>query len=86
MIRVRFLEDIVQYLEISGQQSVTGFAPRQRGDRAVIRRTRLMVQVIATVGLILSLAVAATAVSIGIARAQTSAPILPAHISVTVAR
>ena len=77
----------MQYLEIPGPQSVAaGFAPRRRGDRAVIRRTGLMVQAIATVGLILSLAVAATAVSIGIARAQACAPISPAHISVTVAR
>ena len=76
----------MQYLEISGQQSVTGFAPRLRGDRTVIRRSRLLVQVIATVGLVLSLAVAATAVSIGIARAQACDTISPAHVSVTVAR
>lgn len=75
----------MQYLENSGQQSVTGFAPRLRGDRTMIRRSRLMVQVIATVGLVLSLAVAATAVSIGIARAQ-ACDAMPAHASVTVAR
>jgi hypothetical protein len=87
VIRVGLLEDTVQYLETSGQQRATaGFTPRRRGDRALIRRTGLMVQAIATVGLILSLAVAATAVSIGIARAQACAPISPAHISVTVAQ
>jgi hypothetical protein len=79
------LEDTVQYLESSGRPSVSGFAPRRR-DRAVIRRSGLLVQVIATVALMLSLAVAATAVSIGIARAQACAPISSAHASVTVAR
>ena len=63
-----------------GHSNVTpGFAPPRRAGRAVIRRAQMMVQVFAAVSLIVSLAVAATAVSIGIARAQT-AP----HISVTV--
>jgi len=76
----------VQYLELSGPPSASGFAPRPRADRIVIRRSRLMVQAVATVGLIVSLAVAATAVSIGIARAQVCTPISPAHVSVTVTR
>jgi hypothetical protein len=68
----------VQYLETSGPPRETaGFAPRRRRDRAVIRRSGLMVQAIATVALILSLAVAATAVSIGIARAQVCTSISP---------
>ena len=71
----------MQYLEFPGQSEAAGFAPARRGDRTVIRRTRLVVQTIATVGLFLSLAVAATAVSIGIARAQA-----PAHISLTADR
>jgi hypothetical protein len=75
----------VQNLESSGQQCVTGFAPRHR-DRAVIRRSGLVVQAIATVALVLSLAVAATAVSIGIARAQGCTPVSPAHVSVTAVR
>ncbi len=65
-------------LEVSGSLHATaGFAPARRSDRAITRHARLMVQMIATVGLIFSLAVAATAVSIGIARAQATA-----HISV----
>ncbi len=61
----------MQYLEVFGQPHVTaGFAPRRRGNRAVLRRTGLMHQAFAAIGLIVSLAVAATAVSIGIARAQ----------------
>lgn len=76
----------MQYLETSGQQRASGFAPRLRRDRTLIRRSRLMVQAIATVGLILSLAVAATAVSIGIARAQAPVAKAPAHISLTDAR
>jgi hypothetical protein len=47
----------------------TGFAPVQR-RRPGQRRARVLVQLIATVGLVVSLAVAATAVSLGIARAQ----------------
>ena len=67
-------------LVLPGHSNVTpGFAPPRRAGRAVIRRTHMMVHVFAAIGLIVSLAVAATAVSIGIARAQT-AP----HISVTV--
>ena len=78
-IRFAEQEDIVKTLELSGPVYATaGFAPARRSDRAITRRARLMVQMIATVGLIFSLAVAATAVSIGIARAQAST-----HISVT---
>jgi hypothetical protein len=75
------LEDTVQYLEVPGQPAVTaGFAPGRRSNRAIVRRTHLCVQAFAAIGLILSLAVAATAVSISIARAQE----LPcAHIVVT---
>jgi hypothetical protein len=80
-------EDTVKTLEVSGPVHVTaGFAPARRSDRAITRRARLMVQMLATVGLIFSLAVAATAVSIGIARAQAPSHIAPAHISVTAAR
>jgi hypothetical protein len=76
------LENTVKTLEVSGpMHAAAGFAPARRIDRAITRRARLMVQMIATVGLIFSLAVAATAVSIGIARAQA-----PAHISVTAVR
>jgi hypothetical protein len=45
-----------------GFASITRWRPGQR-------RARVLVQLIAAVGLVLSLAVAATAVSIGIARA-----------------
>jgi hypothetical protein len=48
----------------------TGFTPVQR-RRPGQRRARVLVQLIATVGLVASLAVAATAVSIGLARAPT---------------
>jgi len=66
----------VQYLSVPGQPNVTaGFAPRRRGDRAIMRRTGLMLQAFAALGLVVSLAVAATAVSIGIARAQAPASI-----------
>ncbi|MGZ3409367.1 MAG: hypothetical protein ACXWKA_03305 [Xanthobacteraceae bacterium] len=49
----------------------SGFAstPRRRPGQ---RRARVLVQLIATAGLVLSLAVAATAVSLGIARAHTT--------------
>jgi hypothetical protein len=46
-----------------------GFAPAQRRERGQ-RRARALVQLIAATGLVISLAVAATAVSIGIARAN----------------
>ena len=82
VIRLRLLEDTVQSLELPIRPvAAAGFASGRRTDRAILRRTRLMVQAIAALGLIVSLAVAATAVSIGIARAQA-----PAHTSVTVAR
>jgi hypothetical protein len=75
----------VQYLDVPGQPKVTaGFAPRRHGNRAIVRRTHLFVQAFAAIGLILSLAVAATAVSIGIARAQEQPCALAcAHIIVT---
>ncbi len=46
-----------------------GFAPAQRRKPGQ-RRARALVQLIAATGLVISLAVAATAVSIGIARAH----------------
>ena len=49
-----------------------GFAPVQRRKPGQ-RRARALVQLIAATGLVISLAVAATAVSIGIARAHTEA-------------
>lgn len=48
-----------------------GFTPVQRRKPGQ-RRARALVQLIAAVGLVVSLAVAATAVSIGIARAHCS--------------
>jgi multisubunit Na+/H+ antiporter MnhC subunit len=49
-----------------------GFAPMPRRKPGQ-RRARALVQLIAATGLVISLAVAATAVSIGIARANTDA-------------
>lgn len=45
-----------------------GFAP-SRGDRRLHRRCGMMVQLIATLGLVISLAIAGTAVTIGMAGA-----------------
>lgn len=77
----------MQNLELSGSSSApAGFAPRRRSDRAVMRRARLMVQAIAAIGLMVSLAVAATVVSIGIVRAQTTTQIAPTPVFVTTAQ
>jgi hypothetical protein len=58
-----FVEDIMTTERIARE----GFAP-SRGDR-MHRRCGIMVQLIATLGLVVSLAVAGTAVSIGMAGA-----------------
>ena len=58
-----------RFVRIGEPIARTGYVtPRRR--RPGRRRARALVQLIAAVGLVMSLAVAATAVSIGIARAQ----------------
>jgi hypothetical protein len=56
----------------------SGFAPARRESRATLRRSGLVVHAIAALGLIFSLAVAATAVSINIARADGASPAITA--------
>jgi hypothetical protein len=57
-------------VETGNRTGRIGFAPTPRRKPGQ-RRARALVQLIAATGLVISLAVAATAVSIGIARAHT---------------
>jgi hypothetical protein len=64
----------------------TGFAPHC-DERVHGRHCNILAQLIATVALVMSIAVAATAVTIGIARAETLSPAAAdpnAHLAVAI--
>jgi len=84
MIRIG-KETIVSTLRVPDEPfGRSGFAPAAR-SRTAARRTGLVVHAIAALGLTFSLAVAAAALTINIARAQSPAPVIQGQTYVTTA-